>query len=262
MRVLQVGAASISVELETPPPRSVEPGRYDPFSTPGRAPWRLRLAAGGRGRREVSVSNGGPRLRCSGPGFGWSVNLERRAGAGWARRPQHLDSLLRTLWASLLPRRKGLMFHAAALSRLGAGVLAPGVSGSGKTTLSRSLSRARGLTLLTDELAMMLPSRDGWGLHPSPFWGEFRLPRGSREAPLRRIVFLARGGRSMARLTPAEAQRRLMRCLVLFEDSGDLLKRCWDRVVSLARAVPAFELAWRPDEEPGGLARRIWRKFP
>ena len=48
----------------------------------------------------------------------------------------------------------GLLFHAAALSRKGCGILLPGQSGSGKTLLSAWLTR-QGYNYLTDEMALV-----------------------------------------------------------------------------------------------------------
>jgi len=77
-----------------------------------------------------------------------------------------LENYLRTLTASLILDRGGLLVHSAAVVRGGRAYLFFGPSGSGKTTVTRLSPRDM---VLSDDLALVLPAREGFVVAGIPF---------------------------------------------------------------------------------------------
>jgi len=172
-----------------------------------------------------------------------------------------LANYLRVVYALLLPRYGGFLFHSAGLIRNGRGYLFYGHSGSGKTTVSR-LSRDRA-TLLSDDLVAVRPvpfypqagtglrQHDGvWHVHGTPFWGELRgHPKTSASAPLRSLFSLVKD--RQVRLEPLSVVQATADVVssvpVTYKEPGlsqQLIAMCAD----LAAHVPGYRLHFTPDD--------------
>ena len=172
--------------------------------------------------------------------------------------------------------RGGLVFHAGAVSRHGAGVLLPGKTGAGKTTLTAWLV-ARGLNYLTDELIYIetgasrfdaftrplnvksaaLPLlQDEFAIDPAEY-GSLVCQQATlvphralnaqqhREQPSLRLVVFPEYVRDASfrveRLSAAQIGFRLMGCLV---NARNLAGHGFDEVARLSRAVAAYSLQY------------------
>ena len=175
----------------------------------------------------------------------------------------------------------GLLFHAAAVSRKGFGILLPGQSGSGKTLLSAWLTR-QGYQYLTDEMALVesqalgmhgfckplhikdatipglnaiIEKPDQKNMHPSN--GILSIDRGflvdssylnsatgpwdSRTGMIIFPEFKSGGTGKMIRLTPANTGLLLMKSLI---NARNLPSHGFDQIALLARKVPAYTIAY------------------
>lgn len=249
--------------------------RYRDFLVEHKAEYRFELASEPRPAaarisqtsRSVitpSVTLRGRTLTCKSSQLGWELDLASGMGRGrLVDTAQNFDSLLRTLYGSLLARKDGALLHSAALARRGAAHLFVGESGAGKTTFFRAASALPGVTGLSDELAALKREKKNFRVYATPFWGEFRPPRRGGDAPLGKIFFLARAPKNskaseIVPLSAAEAQRRLLKCLVSFESSPDALGASWDLILDAVRVHPAAELRWRKSDAIDSLIGRLW----
>jgi hypothetical protein len=172
--------------------------------------------------------------------------------------------------------RGGLVFHAAAMAGKGGGLFLPGSIAAGKTTLAFWLARS-GLRYLTDEL-VFIPEGAGFmrtfhrpmnlkeasrlalerhypfdqvdrlGLATSRgillsarLW---RMWEGPTDVPVSRIVFprFVEGGDFELRpLTPAEAAKAMLECLV---NARNLPSHGLPEVVRMAKSVPSYNLRY------------------
>lgn len=264
---LQVAGLPLALELSGSTVNEQVRRRYRGFLSPEKPDFRLSVTRrrGEPRSADPMVRGGGDLLTCAAERFGWSLDL--KGGRGRARldalKAQDIDSLLRTLYASLLPREGASLYHAAALAFGGNASIFVGASGAGKTTLSRHLSRLKGVRVLSDELAAVLKTSEGFKACSTPFWGEFRMPTNNGSRPLAQVIFLEKalpGEKSLTRVPPPLAQRRLWKCLVSFENSRKSLEDSWDRMLEMLCYAPAFVLRWNKSEPPAELAERIWPK--
>jgi hypothetical protein len=170
---------------------------------------------------------------------------------------------------------RGLLLHAAAVSRNGRVALLPGASGAGKTTLTGRLVSRRHFRYLTDELSFVpdgsrtvhalprplnvkasgrsgmsaLDEAAGWTILASPVATLLRPPawgaahrRGT--ATLGLAVFPQYQPGAVARLTrlgPAACGLRLMQCLL---NARNLRDHGFPAVAALARDTPAYSLVY------------------
>jgi len=175
----------------------------------------------------------------------------------------------------------GLLFHAAALSRKGCGILLPGQSGSGKTFLSACLTR-QGYEYFTDEMALVesqtlgingfykplhikdatisgldtiIEKPDQNTMHPGN--GKIPIDQGflvdsSYLNPVTKAgdstagiiifpEFKSRGKFEMIRLTPAKTGLLLMKSLI---NARNLPSHGFDQIAFLARKVPAYTIIY------------------
>jgi len=204
------------------------------------------------------------------------------------------DQLLRGVCTALAEGAAAQpVFHAAALSWQGRGVIFPGGTAAGKSTLAGWLA-LRGWAYHSDELAAV--STDGPTLRglPRPLslkqaslhlfepCVDFNAPgagimvtphgamiapsllRGSGPgpAPLARIIFTnyrADSDYSLQQLTPARAAVRLMGCLV---NVRNLPNHGLADAVRLAECIPAYHLIYGGCDQLGNHGERLWAEPP
>ncbi len=154
-----------------------------------------------------------------------------------------LDQLL-CMW--LLAERRGCILHAAGVGLDGRGIAFIGRSGAGKTTLMSRLGELGGLMRLSDD-RVVVSAR----LEPTVFgtpWAGEGLVAGNHAVPLKALVFLhhARQHRLEAIDARAAAHRVLPTASVPWFDARRSAA-CLETLDALVRAVPAFDLHFRPD---------------
>ncbi|HEY7371705.1 MAG TPA: hypothetical protein VIF57_05960 [Polyangia bacterium] len=158
--------------------------------------------------------------------------------------PLSVDCLLRSLYATILPRLGGFLIHGCGLRHEEVGVVFPGRSGAGKTTLARKAPDAD--DVLSDELVAVRRADDGsWRVHGTPFWGDFaRGGISMRSWPLRTLAFLAQASRDAVTMTPivsSEATLRLLGCFLSFATDRATAERNLALAVQLCEEVRSVE---------------------
>ena len=198
---------------------------------------------------EVHAENGRWRLQRG----DFSASWDPDARHGWIRQtrsPYAVDSVLRIVHTLLLSKERGFLLHASSAVRNGRAFLFAGPSGSGKTTIVRSAPAD--VVVLTDEISYVRATPDGYVAFGTPFageWAEVGEPLAAPVGGLFRLAWAADNSREP--LDPATTVRTLMRNILFFANDPSLTKRLLDTACDFAAAVPAFRLAFAPDE-------RVW----
>ena len=197
--------------------------------SPDRALWAVRLPAD-EDRVEVSV---GP-------------DLLRRAEGGLVPNPLRypVDQLL---MIHLLPRRDGVLLHAAGLRREGRAILFAGRSGAGKSTLTRLALRQDGWDGLSDD-RMIIRMVGSEVLAFGTPWGGTEQIAVNESAPLGALVFLHQAPRNrLLRLEPRQALEQLLPIASILWFDLDRMTRSLELCERLLRLLPAYELHFRDD---------------
>ncbi len=146
-------------------------------------------------------------------------------------------------------RRGALVLHACGVARRGRGLVFCGVSGAGKTTTARLWARHRPSSriLSDDRLVLRRRARGPWRVFGTPWHGSGRHAS-AESAPLQAIFFLqAARATEVRRLPVPEAAARLLaRSFPPFWDAP-AIARALATCARAVRAVPAYELRFRPD---------------
>ena len=163
-----------------------------------------------------------------------------------------IQNFLRILTAHLLPQRGGVVLHSAGLVFDGRAYVFPGYSNAGKTTLTRK-AHARGARVLSDDINLVLPGREGYRAYAVPFTGEFGSTldhRGGKSCyPLAGVVLLEQGERLETRLpNPAAAVARLLACCPFVNTDEEESATLFDVLTTLVTTVPVIGLRSRRDD--------------
>ncbi|CAK8717287.1 hypothetical protein GCAAIG_06715 [Candidatus Electronema halotolerans] len=142
----------------------------------------------------------------------------------------------------------GLIIHAAGGSIHGKGMVFPAVSGTGKSTLSHLLLPFPENQLYSEERIIMRRMNDGWQLWGTPWKGTGVIAR-NESAPLSALVFLSQASQTkISELAPSAALRRLLETVSIPWYSQEWTDKGLAVCESLLLDIPAFELAFRPDQ--------------
>lgn len=161
--------------------------------------------------------------------------------------PYGLNSVLRIVHTMHLACRGGFLLHAASAVRNGAAFVFSGLSGAGKTTISRCAPRD--VMLLSDEISYIRGDESGFRAFGTPFAGELARLGENISSPISTLFFLERGTRNRTlELDRAEAMRRLLRNILFFSADAELVQQVFDSAWQLLESVPAYRLAFVPDE--------------
>jgi hypothetical protein len=155
--------------------------------------------------------------------------------------PFAVDTVLRVIFATLLPRVGGMLIHACGLRHEAVGVIFPGQSGAGKTTLARKAPDAD--DVLSDEMVAVRRLDDGWRVFGTPFWGDFaRGGISMRSWPLRTVAFLTQTREvGMTPITSSDATLRLLGCFLSFATDRASIERCLAVAIELCAEVRSVE---------------------
>ncbi len=142
----------------------------------------------------------------------------------------------------------GLIIHAAGGSINGKGIVFPAVSGTGKSTLSHLLLSFPENQFFSEERIIMRRLNDGWHLWGTPWQGTGSIAR-NESAPLSALVFLSQAPETKIKpLSTSLALHRLLETVSIPWYSQEWTDKGLAVCESLLRDIPAFELAFRPDE--------------
>lgn len=154
------------------------------------------------------------------------------------------------LYVNILAQRKaGALLHACAVDAGGRGLAFVGKSGAGKSTTARLWQQRGDATVLCDDRIIVRQMEGAFRAYGTPWHGD--VPAVSpASAPLERLLFIRHGAENcLTPLRPAEAVSRLMGCVFTTWWDPEGLAFTLSFLEELARAVPCYEFAFRPEPE-------------
>ena len=159
---------------------------------------------------------------------------------------QAVENYMRWVFADLALARGGFVFHAAGLVRDGRARVFFGPSGAGKSTV---VSLCPGLTVLSDDLVLLLRSEDGWHAATTPFAGT--LPQQAKDRavyPLAGLYRLTQSAAHELRPVPLHvAVGMVAACCPFVTDPTLRRDRLLPLVEECCRAAGVQELRFRKD---------------
>lgn len=253
---LSIATIDVALTIDDPALAARSEGRYADFlrQASARSPLEIRVAAAPGpppddlhpewvANPAVDAVGTLDRVELRGLGFAGFLDWSARRGECVVPAAQaHVDLFVRVALGVELLRRGGTLLHAAAVVRDDFGVAFSGPSGAGKSTVAE-ISRAAGLTVLSDEMIAFVPAGVGRRFHGTPFWRGAPLA-----APCGALVFLEQAPRHRARrLSPAEALPRLMAAGGAPLPLPDVQSAFFEAAGAVLRRVPAYALEFLPD---------------
>lgn len=190
---------------------------------------------------------------------------------GWVRQtanPYAIDSVLRILHTLVLAEEGGFLLHAASAIRNGKAFLFSGKSEAGKTTISRLAPSD--VVLLTDEISYIRKEKQvPRGMEPArydtskkyvafgtPFAGELAKVGDNVSAAIEALCFLEKAPENRVEpLGTADALFRLMQNILFFAEDPQLVQRVFEAAGEFALNIPAYRLAFVPDQRVWELIR-------
>jgi hypothetical protein len=173
-------------------------------------------------------------------------DLLRRVENGLVPNPLRypIDQLL---LIHLLPRRDGVLLHAAGVRRDGRALLFAGRSGAGKSTLTRLALRQDGWDGLSDD-RMIVRLVDSEVLAFGTPWGGTDQIAVNQGAPLGALAFLHQAPRNrLQRLEPRRALEQLLPVASILWFDVDRMTQSLTLCEQLLERVPAYELHFRDE---------------
>ena len=199
---------------------------------------------------EVSLRGGTWQLRRG----DFSVTWDAATGRGKVRQtanPYSIDTVLRVLHSLLLAGEGGFLLHAASVIRSGKAFVFAGLSGAGKTTISRLAPPD--VTLLSDEISYLRPRGGSFRAYGTPFAGELSKAGENCSAPVAAVYLLDKGSENrVTPLSPSAAVRALMRSILFFAQSAELVGSVFQSACNFVAEVPVKRLTFAPDQ-------RVWQ---
>ena len=252
--VLNIGMAPIALHIEDPDFADLMRERYGGFveaQGPACAEVEVRLveAQNGDPEQEMQVVRDGRLWRLERGDLRAEFDSETNRGViRQAANPYAIDSALRVIHTLLLSKQGGFLLHAASAIRNRKAFVFSGISGAGKTTISR-LAPAD-VTLLTDEVSYLRPMDAGYVAFGTPFAGELARIGEPAQAPIEKLLLLAKGRENrFDRVPPPEAARLLMRNILFFARDPAAVARVFDSACDFVARVPVYVLSFYPSSE-------------
>uniref|UniRef100_UPI0040561F2B hypothetical protein n=1 Tax=Candidatus Electronema sp. TaxID=2698783 RepID=UPI0040561F2B len=143
----------------------------------------------------------------------------------------------------------GLIIHAAGGSIQGKGLVFAAPSGIGKSTLSGLLSVSSCNRFFSEDRLIIRSANDeGWRIWGTPWQGTGRIAR-NESVPLSALIFLSQSLETrISAMPPAVALHHLLETVSIPWYSQEWIGKGLTVCESLLRDIPAFELAFRPDQ--------------
>ena len=176
-----------------------------------------------------------------------------------------IENFLRILSAHQALVQGGLVLHSAGLVFEGQAWIFAGRSGVGKTTLTRK-AHSSGAIVLSDDVNLLLPVRDGYRAYAVPFTGEFgrslNHTEGEDSYPVAGVVLLEQGEQLAAhRVTRATATARLLvGCPFVNTDEAET-DRLLDNLEGLATRLPVIRLQNRREDTVENIMKTLKREL-
>jgi len=151
----------------------------------------------------------------------------------------------------------GAVIHCAVVALGDSTVICPGVSGAGKTTLARQLEGHKGLSVLSDDRAVVRRAAGAYVAWGTPWPGEGGCAQ-NQGRPLAAIGFLEKGPAAGAKpLSPREALARMAPVASVPWYDREVGPRVFDGLAALCAGVPASTLTFAPDASAASAVRAL-----
>ena len=176
-----------------------------------------------------------------------------------------IENFLRIYMAHRVLELGGVMLHSAGLVFDDQAYIFSGRSNAGKTTLTRKAYEV-GARILSDDINLVLPGKNGYQAHAVPFTGEFGRTlghRGGKETyPVAGIVLLEQSD-SLATETvnQSAAVARLLTGSPFVNTDAEELEKLFDAVTSLVAQVPVIRLLSRRDDKIDAIMHAVKSRF-
>ena len=176
-----------------------------------------------------------------------------------------IENFLRVYAAHRVLELGGVMLHSAALVFGGQAYVFSGRSNAGKTTLTRKAYDA-GARVLSDDINLVLPGKNGYRAHAVPFTGDFgrtlNHPGGKETYPVAGIVLLEQGD-SLATETVKQsaAVARLLTGSPFVNTDAEESDKLFDAVTGLVAQVPVIRFLSRRDDKIDMIMRAVKSRF-
>lgn len=145
-------------------------------------------------------------------------------------------------------RHHGLIVHGAGGIVQGKGMVFAAPSGTGKSTLSHLLLTCSQNHLFSEERLIIRSSQEAWRVWGTPWHGTGSIAH-NESAPLSALLFLSQAATtSVCRLAPSQALRRLLQVVSIPWYSEEWTEEGLALCETLLQTIPAYELAFRPDQ--------------
>ena len=164
-----------------------------------------------------------------------------------------VENFLRFFVAHRALQQGGLILHSAGLVFDGRAYIFSGRSNAGKTTLTRKAYRY-GARVLSDDINLLLPGKEGYKAHAVPFTGEFgrtlEHSGGQDSYPVAGIILLRQGEKlAVQSVTMADAVADLLAGCPFVNTDTQESDRLFDAVISLVSALPVIRLVCSRDDD-------------
>ena len=176
-----------------------------------------------------------------------------------------IENFLRVYTAHRALELGGVMLHSAGLVFDDQAYVFSGRSNAGKTTLTRKAYEI-GARILSDDINLVLPGKNGYQAHAVPFTGEFGRTldhRGGKETyPVAGIVLLEQSD-SLATETvnQSAAVARLLTGSPFVNMDAEESEKLFDAVTGLVAQVPVIRLLSRRDDKIDAIMHAVKSRF-
>lgn len=179
--------------------------------------------------------------------------------------PNVVENFLRFFAAHRTLQQRGLVLHSAGLVFDGQAYIFSGRSNAGKTTLTRKAYK-HGARVLSDDINLLLPGKDGYLAHAVPFTGEFGHTLdhsgGQGAYPVAGIILLEQGENlTVETVTTADAVATLLTGCPFVNTDAEESSRLFDAVINLVATLPVIRLISSRDDSIEGIMAAVTNKF-
>lgn len=155
-----------------------------------------------------------------------------------------IDSWLRVFQSLKLLEANGLLLHASGYFHKNNAYIFSGASGRGKSTLIKLLGTH---SSISDELCGLFKNKHSFFASSNPFWGELSEHKQGLLPPekVKAIFFIEHSDNVFCKkLETAPAYKNLLRNVLFFDKSPDIVDKLVTICLDMAQSIPAYRLGF------------------